>query len=100
MSHYKNINDIMKDNLWLSEDRLQIIIENTDSSLDGPFVVRRDSACIEAKKRIEPEMKKRYPSIEGISYSKKIIKTLYTGKGECTLVVHVVGSQLKKKLTQ
>ncbi len=89
--------DVLRDNLWLGPNKLQLIVEgNAPGNI--PYVNQRESSCNVAENSIDDKLISLYPNAARIRYRKVIYKTLYFKKSECTLIVHIKAPQLKRKL--
>lgn len=90
--------DLVRDNYWISNDILQIRVSAKDSKKRIPYSMRRQGACRRAQEKIDGRFRELYPEADRIVYTKKIEKTIYTGKGECTLIVHITAPGLRGRI--
>lgn len=101
----------LDDNSWLSPHRLQLIVkadatqggdeggdEGGGATEAGPYVFQRQLSCQLAEESIDERVLTLYPAAAEYSYRKVVYKTLYLEKAECTLVVHIKGLHLKRKI--
>lgn len=103
-----------KDNLWLSDDILQLRAihppepENTDnenkkqeeSNLEaGPVTLRYKQNCSKVEQAARKKLEKLYPKAAGKNYELKEIHTIYHPDGACEKIYHIEKEKLKGSLT-
>ena len=94
----KSDRNLILDNHWVNSDTLQILVTGESPAEQVPYGMRRKDACYAARGKIDERFRELYPEAGEISYTKKIERTLYTGKGDCTLIVYIAAPGLRGRI--
>ena len=89
----------VRDNFWLAEDTLQLIVKISPGKMTEPVVITRKKACETAKKEIIPRFHKLYPKSQNISPVINIVYTMNLKNGGCAQVVQITYGQLREKIS-
>ena len=90
--------DLIKNDHWINQDTLQIIVYEKPQQKGIPFKYQRESSCQKARENIKDTFYKLYSGYDINQVDIKVKYTLYTQDGGCGLVVWLVNGSLQDKL--
>jgi len=89
---------ILSDNYWINNDTLQLVVLGKPENDEVPYTKQTELACEIAEQNIKTRLLELYPKAAGQKYRTKILRKIYPEPGHCSLVTHISGPGLKRKL--
>ncbi len=92
---FSKIQDVIRDDFWLDDDTLQLIIAGKKITSKIPASNKRILSCQDARYKINQKFQKKFPKVDIDDIKIKIRYTLYTRENACKLIVWYTHNALR-----